>query len=124
MNRNTRLIGVLLLVLMLLSRSGGGILAPTAIDRVTYVYEKDEGAVPRQVSFALRQLNAKGDILASSFEKDTTDGDNEIPDQYKIALAAGRDAGLPCLVVQAGERVVRVVKDPQTEADVEGAISG
>jgi len=123
MTTRVRLIGVLVLVLILLSRSGGSTLVPSAIDQVTYVYEKDQGSVPRPVSFALQQINA-GDtgIQASSFEQDQRDGDGQIPDQYKVALRVGREAGLPCLVVQAGEQVVRIVNDPQTEDDVMGAL--
>lgn len=92
---------------------------PTRIDRVTFVYEKDDADVPKPVSFALDRLNKEyKDVIATSFEEDTLDGDDEIPDQYKIALAAAQKVGLPALVIQAGATVVRVLKDPKTEAEV------
>lgn len=92
---------------------------PTRIDRVTYLYEKDESNIPKPVSFALDRLNKEyKDVIATSFEDDILDGDDEVPDQYKIALAAARKTGLPCLVIQAKDTVVRVLKDPKTEAEV------
>ena len=91
----------------------------TRIDRVTYVYEKDQNIAPKPVSFALQRLNTEYEnVIATEFEEDTVDGDGDIPDQYKIALDAARKAGLPALVIQAGSRVVKVVKAPTTEAQV------
>ena len=93
------------------------------IDRITYVYEKDDTVIPAPVSYALRQIN-DGDsgIIASEFEKDTVNGVGEVPEQYVIALKAAKERGLPALVVQAGEKVVRVVRDPKTEDDVMGVL--
>jgi hypothetical protein len=88
------------------------------VTMVTYVYEKDQTSVPRPVSLALQQLNAGGSIVATEFEEDTVDGTGDIPDQYKIALAEARQSGLPALVVQAGNSVVRVIKDPKTAESV------
>jgi hypothetical protein len=85
--------------------------------RVTFVYEKDQSNTPRPVAAALQRLNTMG-ILASEFEEDSLDGSGEVPDQYKIALEAARSAGLPALVVQSGDVVKRVVKNPTTEAAV------
>lgn len=91
----------------------------TRIDRVTYVYEKDFNITPRPVAFALQRLNAEyKDVIASEFEEDTLDGSGEVPDQYKIALEAARKSGLPALVIQAGSRVVKVIKSPTTEEQV------
>lgn len=91
----------------------------TRIDRVTYVYEKDQNIAPRPVSFALHRLNTEyKDVIASEFEEDSTDGTGEVPEQYKIALEAARKEGLPALVIQAGSKVVRVLKAPKTEAEV------
>jgi len=82
----------------------------TTVDRVTYVYEKDQGGVPPNVRVALNKLNEGRKILASEFEDDTKDGTGDVPEQYKIALEESKRAGIPCLVVQSGSRVVRVVK--------------
>ncbi len=91
---------------------------PTA---VVYVYEKDDTAVPVQVRFALNNLNVAG-IFATEFEDDTKDGDGETPEQYKLPLFTAQAAGLPSLVVMTGDKVLRVVKDPKTEAAVMEAV--
>jgi hypothetical protein len=94
----------------------------TKIDRATYFYEKDSHNVPKAVAFALQRLNREYEVVASEFEEDTVDGTGEVPDQYKISLAAARKAGLPCLVIQAGSRVVKVVTAPTTETQVMDAV--
>ena len=91
------------------------------IDRVTYVYEKDEGAVPRPISYSLAELNKLGGIIATELEVDPETGLGGIPTQDKIAVDAAKTAGLPALVVQQGEKVVNVAKSPQTVADVAAA---
>lgn len=95
----------------------------TKVTRLTYVYEKDKNSVPRPVAKALADLNADSSagVSASDFERDVKDGDQEIPDQYKVAVKAADKEGLPCLVAQAGDEVVKVVKDPKTADDVKGA---
>lgn len=93
----------------------------TKATAATYVYEKDDHAIPSAVSAALNTLNRQG-ILATTFEVDTTDGTGDVPDQYKAALAAAKDAGLPTLIVTAGDKVLRVVKNPKSEAEVIGAV--
>jgi hypothetical protein len=87
---------------------------PTA---VTYVYEKDAGAVPSPVAVGIDKLNRKG-ILATTFEEDTVDGQGEVPDQYKVPLKAAQESGLPALVATAGDKVLKVVKAPKSEAEV------
>jgi len=91
------------------------------VTAVVYVFEKDDTAVPGAVSFALDKINRDG-IEATIFEDDIVDGTGETPEQYKIALAAAREAGMPVLVVLAGDKVVRVVKAPTTEQAVMEAI--
>lgn len=87
---------------------------PSAVDRVTYVYEKDDGAVPDAVEAALAQLNSR-DILATAFEEDTVNGVGKTPAQYEVALAAAAEVGLPALVAQAGATVIDTVKSPTAE---------
>lgn len=95
----------------------------TKVTQVTYVYEKDETAVPREVAKALGDINAKYlGVVASEFEDDTTAGGGAVPAQYRVALAEARKAGLPALVVQAGAKVVKVVKAPTTETQVTEAL--
>jgi len=116
-----RKLGIVALLALLMLRGGCDSVpfAPSqGVTQATYVYEKDDTAVPGAVQFALNRLNRERKIVATLFEDDTTDGMGEVPDQYKVALKAAQDAGLPALVVQAGDKVVRVVKDPKTEAEV------
>ena len=86
---------------------------PVKVDRVTYLYEKDKTNVPRPVAEALNTLNGQG-IVATEFEIDTTDGTGEVPAQYSKSVSAARAAGLPCLVAEAGGKIVRVVANPTT----------
>jgi hypothetical protein len=85
---------------------------------VTYVYEKDQSSPPRDVQAALRGLNEVG-ILATALDDDARTGDGSVPEQYKIALAAA-EGKVPCLVVQAGDKVLRVIENPTAE-DVKGS---
>lgn len=79
------------------------------IDRVTVVYEKDEAVVTSEVAKALSLLNREG-IIATEFETDTVDGDNETPDQYSEAKKAAEREGLPAAVFQSGGKVVKTIR--------------
>lgn len=87
---------------------------------VTLVHEKNY-ALPAPVLAALNKLNQRG-IVATLFMPTTTDGTGDVPDQYKVPAAAAKEAGLPALVVTAGAKVLKVVKDPRTEDDVIKAV--
>jgi hypothetical protein len=89
---------------------------PAKPTKVTYVHEKDQGGVPSGVRVALDKLNRQG-IVATEFEDDTTNANQQVPAQYKIAKAEADKAGTPVLVVQSGDVVLRVVK-VKTEAEV------
>lgn len=95
------------------------IATPTA---ATYVYEKDDGPVPAPVQAGINRLNREKKVIASVFEDDTKDGASDVPDQYKVPLAAAQKAGLPALIVTAGAVVVKVVKEPKTEQAVFEAV--
>lgn len=105
---------------------GGGlppILNPTVeVSRATYVYEKDDGGVPPSVEFALNEINKGGKIVASVIEDDIQDVSGQTPQQFKVAVDTAKKEGLPALVVEAGETVVRTVKAPTTETEVLEAI--
>jgi hypothetical protein len=92
---------------------------PTA---ATYFYEKDDTAIPLGVTTGLNRLNRERGIVATLFEDDTSDGDGDIPDQYKIPLEAARKAGLPALVVVGGVKVLNVVPAPTTEVQMMEAV--
>lgn len=89
---------------------------------VTFVFEKDQHVVPPPVIAALNKLNRERGIIATIYDKDTVDGQGEIPEQYKAARAAALEAGLPALVVLHGKVVIRVVKNPTTEAQILEAV--
>lgn len=105
---------LIVLVIAFLLLRGGGSFAPTKVEAVTYVYEKDAGSIPPPVAAVLSKLNAQ-DIIATTFDVDTTDGAGEVPDQYKVAVVEAKRIGLPALVATGGGKVIRIVKDPQTE---------
>lgn len=99
-------------------------IAPAPVNKVsavTFIFEKDDSPIPPPVLAALNALNRRG-IVATTFDDDTVDGSGEIPAQYKIPLEEARKAGLPTLVVMAGESVVKVVKNPKSEAEVLEAV--
>lgn len=107
----------LLLAILLLGGGDDAIAPPVKPTAATYVYEKDETAVPSPVRSALSTLNKNG-IVATEFEEDTVNGDGETPAQYRVPLAAAKAAGPPALVVTAGDKVLRVVKSPKTAEEV------
>ncbi len=94
---------------------GTAVVAKTATAAV-YVYEKDSHAVPPGVTVGLNRLNRERQILATLVEADATDGDGDVPDQYRAAVEAAKAKGLPALVVLSGSTVLSIVKAP-TDAD-------
>jgi hypothetical protein len=98
------------------------VLTAPAVTAAVYVYEKDQTAVPTGVVVGLNILNRDRGIVATLLEADTTDGDGEIPDQYRPALAAAKDRGLPALVVLSGSTVMSVVQAPADSDAVTGAV--
>lgn len=95
----------------------------TKATAATYVYEKGQAGIPPAVLAGLNRLNRERKIVATLYEQDSTDGDDDVPDQYKVPLAAARNAGLPALVVTAGSEVLKVLKDPRTDQQVFEAIA-
>jgi len=117
---------ILMLLVAALSQLGGGGVLPLpgpSVTAVVYVYEKDQHAVPSAVMAGLNRLNREKKITATIFDRDTTDGGGQVPDQYKAPLAAAVESGVPSLVVMGGDTVWRVVKDPKTEAAVMEAVN-
>lgn len=90
------------------------------VTAVTYVHD-EKAVIPSGVSAALNELNSRG-IMATAYPDDASDGDDQVPDQYKVTLPAAKAAGIPSLVVQAGERVLGTVKEPTTKAQVLEAV--
>lgn len=110
-------LGLMLLAGRLPAWHGGGTaVAAKAATAAVYVYEKDESPVPPGVTVGLNRLNRERQIVATLLEDDTTDGDGDVPDQYRAAVEAARGKGLPALVVLTGSTVLAIVKAP-TDAD-------
>jgi hypothetical protein len=103
----------ILLVLWFLLQGGGS----SALTAAVYIHEKDDTPVPSAVRAAISQLNAQG-LLATEHEEDTTDGTDDVPAQYKLALEAAKKAGLPSMVFLAKDKVAKVLKDPQTDTEI------
>jgi hypothetical protein len=95
---------------------------PSTATAATFIYEKDQHVVPKEVLSALNKLNREKKIVATILEADTTDGTGQVPEQYKVALAAAKQKGLPCLVVTAGDKVLAIVPNPKNEAEVLKAV--
>lgn len=108
---------VLLAIVAVLAIGPGGVVGPSKPDAVTYTYDDKRHAVPSPVSAAISALNGQG-IEADLDEVDTTDPSGDVPEQFKVSRPAAVAAGLPALVVMGGGKVIRVVKDPKTEAAV------
>ena len=93
-----------------------------AVTAAVYVYEKDATSIPTGVVVGLNLLNRERGVVATLLEADATDGDGEIPDQYRPALLAAKDRGLPALVVLSGSTVVSIVQAPADSDAVTGAV--
>ena len=94
------------------------------VTQITYVYEKSLHSLPREVQSTISKLNIerKGEgFLATWFEQDVTDGTGQLPAYVSVAADAAKGQ-IPCLVVQAGDTVLRVVKNPKTEAEIREAV--
>lgn len=93
------------------------VLAPAKPTAVTYFYDDKQHVIPSGVHVAIDKLNRSG-LMATKHEVDTTDSSGDVPEQYKVSLPAAKEVGLPSLVVMSGDKVLRTVKDPQTEQAV------
>lgn len=126
-DRKLLIIGLVLIVLGLLKFDFGNLFdftlpTPTTVTAAVYVYEKDDGPVPTGVYSGIEKLNREKNILASLFEDDTVDGNDETPEQYKPALDAAKAKSIPSLVVLSGTTAIAVVEKPQTEQEILEAI--
>ena len=102
-----------------LSLPGIPVIGGDKVTAVTYVFEKDRNAaVPSPVLYALDKLNREMKIPATIFEYDTTDGTNQVAEQYKPVVEAVTKDDLPALVVLSNMKVLHIVKSPKTEEAV------
>lgn len=92
----------------------------TKATAAVYVYEKDSGGVPPEITRAIGKLNDR-EIIAATHEDDGTNAVNSIPAQYRLAVPAARAAGLPAFVSMAGDKPLRTISKP-TEAQVLEAV--
>ena len=91
---------------------------PAIATSAVYVYEKDDGAVPPAVAAGLNRLNREKKLFAVAVEDDDLDGKDRELSVYRTQIEAARKVGLPALVVMAGDKVLRVVQAPKTDAEV------
>ena len=119
MGDNKSILPAIILVLIFVTLMENQTPGTSGVTHVTYVYEKDDNTVPPEVAICLRELNGRG-VLATSMDDDTKTGDGVSPNP--IALKAAQEAGLPALVVQAGDRVINVKANPKTKQDVIDAV--
>lgn len=122
MDDNRGLVVLLILVALFAFGGDGSPLSPSAVTAVTYVYEKDDTVVPSEVMSGINRLNREKKVTASIVDDDVKDGNGETPEQYKAPIEASKKDGLPILVATNGATVVRVVKNPKTEAEVVGIV--
>lgn len=94
----------------------------TKATAAVYVYEKDNTGIPVAVAVGIDRLNRERQIVATMCEADAKDGTGQVPEQYALAIAEAKNAGLPALVVLSGSSVNKVVKNPQTTDDVLKAV--
>lgn len=109
-------LAVWILIAWLLTGGSLPIVAPATVTAATYVHD-EKAVIPSGVLAALNELNAKG-IVATAFPDDATDNEDQIPDQYKHTLPAARAAGIPALVIQSGDKILRTIKAPTTREQV------
>jgi hypothetical protein len=106
-----------LLIVHAIRSGGGSIVAPSKVTAAVYVFEQRDGGIQSELRGALDKLN-RASITATEFDVSGTDGKGELPDQYKTAVPAAKEHGLPSFVVLAGDKVLNVVKAPKTEAEM------
>lgn len=87
------------------------------VTSVVYLHKKST-RIPPAVKGAINEINRGGEIRASLHLYSTTDGDGEVPDQFKPAVEAVSEHELPTLVILAGDEVVDRIADPRTKDDV------
>jgi hypothetical protein len=91
------------------------VVTPVAtVERATLVYEKDRDVVTPAVRAGISALNARG-IVADLYELNPED---EVKPSYLLAVEAAKKQGTPLLVVMAGGKVIRTVKNPLTVESV------
>ena len=95
---------------------------PAAATSATYVFEKDDGAVPVWITTGLNRLNRERKVVATTFEADSTTGAGDVPATIRPGVEAAKKGKLPALVVMSGSTVIRVVPAPATEAAVMEAV--
>ena len=97
------------------------VVVPVAkVTAATYFFP-NRGSVPPPVQAAISELNAL-DIVATTHEEGTTNAAGQVPAQHKHSWPEAQKAGLPCLVIMAGDVPVKVVKSPKTKQQVLEAV--
>jgi hypothetical protein len=97
------------------------IVQPVAVaDRVIGVYDHNGESPSSGMKAAFNAMNRRG-IKADWYEVGGTDGSGSVPPEYRLAETAASKSDMPCVVVMAGGKVIRVVA-ANTEAAVLEAV--
>lgn len=88
---------------------------------VSIVYESSQMPVPLQVHNARFALEVKG-YECRVVDADVVTGLGTIPAHMRAAIEAARAQGLPALVVTSGEKVLRKMALPATDAEIVKAV--
>jgi hypothetical protein len=123
--RNNRII--LLIIAMLLANAGvlpiPGVTTNGKTTMAVVVYESSEQPIAPYAMAARDRIEAAG-IEYRITDKDVETGDGQTPVELKPAIDAAKAAGLPSLVMQAGEAVQRVVPFPKDADAIVKEVTG
>ncbi len=121
MNTRIRVTVIFLALLLLISRNGISfppVISPSQITSIDYVYERDATRIPQDIRSWLREVNEKTDIVASEIDDDTVDPSGNL----RTSIKEAKKAGIPALVVMAGEKALKIVLNPQNRDDLKGIV--
>lgn len=107
-----RYIWIVAAVVLLFIMGGGNlpIIGQPAVDRITYVYDLESQVITSDVRAAIR------DVGRSGISAETLDINMDVlQERDKPAHQAAVDGETPCLVVQAGDKVVETIAKPTPE---------
>lgn len=100
-----------------------GIVTTDKTTMAVVVYESSEQPIAPYAMAARDRIEAAG-IEYRITDKDVETGDGQTPVELKPAIDAAKAAGLPSLVMQAGETVQRVVPFPQDADAIVREVTG
>jgi hypothetical protein len=119
-NNGTVLLILVLLVAWFFLQGPGSkapVFSPPGPMLVVVVYESSEMPLPTQTYDARPKIEEAGHEFRV-VDDDVEDGDGQMPDELKLAIPAAREHGLPALVVQSGDEILKVLDLPETAEEI------